>query len=73
MLRYAWRSPFPGPRPSHDFAFGKSRLAPAKSPTRLGMVLDARGKVADILTVRDAIAKKRSGRRFRCILICVAR
>ena len=27
------------------------------------MVLDARGKVADILTVRDAIAKKRSGRR----------
>ena len=27
------------------------------------MVVDARGKVADILTVRDAIAKKRSGRR----------
>jgi integrase len=28
------------------------------------MVLDARGRVADVMSVRDAIAKKRSGRRI---------
>jgi integrase len=28
------------------------------------MVLDARGRVADVISVRDAIAKKRSGRRI---------
>jgi integrase len=28
------------------------------------MVLDARGKVADVLAIRDAIAKKRGGRRI---------
>jgi hypothetical protein len=28
------------------------------------MVLDARGKIADILAIHDAIAKKRGGRRI---------
>jgi hypothetical protein len=32
------------------------------------MVLDARGKVADILAVHDAIAKKRGGRALRSLL-----
>jgi hypothetical protein len=36
------------------------------------MVLDAKGKVADTRTVRDAIAKKRAGRRIPMRAICAS-
>jgi integrase len=64
MLRYAARSPFPTRGRAMIMLSVKAGLR-ACEIARLdwAMVVDARGKVADVLTVRDAIAKKRSGRR----------
>src|SRR3984957_14923377 len=65
MLRHVATSPFP----LRDCAM---ILLSIKAGLRAGeiaklewsMVVDARGKVADTLTVEDAIAKKRGGRRI---------
>jgi integrase len=63
-VRYAARSPFPKRDRAMILLSVKAGLR-AREIARLdwAMVVDARGKVADVLTLRDAIAKKRSGRR----------
>jgi len=63
MLRYAARSSFPARDRVMILLSVKAGLR-ACEIARLdwSMVLDARGQVADMMSVRDAIAKKRSGR-----------
>jgi integrase len=65
MLQCAERSAFPGRNRAIILLSVKAGLR-AGEIARLdwSMALDARGKIADGLTVRDAIAKKRSGRRI---------
>jgi integrase len=65
MLRYASQTAFPHRDRVMILLSVKAGLR-ACEITNLdwSMVLDARGKVADSLAIRDAIAKKRSGRRI---------
>ena len=64
MLRFASRTPFSARDRAMILLSVKAGLR-ACEIARLdwSMVLDARGRVADVMSVRDAIAKKRSGRR----------
>jgi len=63
MLRYASRTAFPARDRAMILLSVKAGLR-ACEMARLdwSMVLDARGKIGDAICVRDAIAKKRSGR-----------
>ena len=64
MLRFASRTPFSARDRAMILLSVKAGLR-ACEIARLdwSMVLDARGRVADVMSVRNAIAKKRSGRR----------
>ena len=65
MLRFASRTDFSARDHAMILLSVKAGLR-ACEIARLdwSMVLDARGRVADMISVRDAIAKKRSGRRI---------
>jgi integrase len=65
MLRYASRTAFPARDRAMILLSAKAGLR-ACEIARLdwSMVFDARGRIADTIAVRDAIAKKRSGRRI---------
>ena len=65
MLRRTARSPFHARDRAMILLSVKAGLR-ACEIARLdwSMVLDARGKVADVLAIHDAIAKKRGGRRI---------
>ena len=65
MLRYASRTAFPARDRAMILLSVKAGLR-ACEIARLdwSMVLEARGRIADTIAVRDAIAKKRSGRRI---------
>jgi integrase len=65
MLRFASQTAFPARDRAMILLSVKAGLR-ACEIARLdwSMVLDARGRVADIIAVRDSIAKKRSGRKI---------
>ena len=65
VLRYASRTAFPARDRAMILLSVKAGLR-ACEIARLdwSMVLDARGKISDVICIRDAIAKKRSGRRI---------
>jgi len=65
MLRFAAQTAFPARDRAMILLSVKAGLR-ACEIARLdwSMVLDARGRVADIIAVRDSIAKKRSGRKI---------
>ena len=65
MLRYASQTAFPHRDRVLILLSVKAGLRACEiANLDWSMVLDARGKVADSLAIRDAIAKKRSGRRI---------
>jgi integrase len=65
MLRFTSRTPFPDRDRVMILLSVKAGLR-ACEMARLewSMILDARGKIADVLAIHDAIAKKRGGRRI---------
>jgi integrase len=64
MLRYASCSPFPLRDRAMILLSVKAGLRACEMANLdWSMVVDARGKVADTIAIRDAIAKKHSGRR----------
>ena len=64
LLRRAKHSPFPARDQAMILLSAKAGLRACEiANLDWSMALDARGKVADALSIRDAIAKKRSGRR----------
>jgi len=74
MLRFASQTAFPARDRAMILLSVKAGLR-ACEIARLdwSMVLDARGRVADIIGVRDSIAKKRSGRKIPLHLPCGGR
>jgi integrase len=64
MLRHASQSPFPIRDRAIVLLSVKAGMRACEiANLEWPMVLDARGKLADTIAIRDAIAKKRSGRR----------
>jgi integrase len=65
MLRRASKSPFHARDRTMILLSVKAGLRACEiAKLEWSMVLDARGKVADVLAIHDAIAKKRGGRRI---------
>jgi integrase len=65
MLRRSSKAPFPARHRVMILLSVKAGLRACEiARLEWSMVLDARGKVADILAIHDAIAKKRGGRRI---------
>jgi integrase len=74
MLRYASQSPFPVRDRAIVLLSVKAGMRACEiANLEWSMVLDARGKLADTIAIRDAIAKKKSGGAFPCIPICDVR
>jgi integrase/recombinase XerD len=65
MLRYASQTSFPARDRAMILLSVKAGLRACEiARLEWSMVIDARGRIADTIAVRDAIAKKRSGRRI---------
>jgi integrase len=65
MLRRASSSPFPARDRAMILLSVKAGLRACEiARLEWSMILDARGRVADVISIRDAIAKRRSGRRI---------